>query len=72
MVCVKKEVSQESKSDTNMNGWISIPSVIKEYKNGTVAKGEPHLLIKNKITDRIGQHKVLLPINQNYFIKLFS
>ena len=72
MVCVKKEVSQESKSDTNMNGWISIPSVIIRVQKWDSRKGEPHLLIKSKITDRIGQHKVLLPINQNYFIKLFS
>ena len=29
-------------------------------------KQESDLLIINMITDRIGQHEVLLPINQNY------
>ena len=29
-------------------------------------KEEFDLLITSMITDRIGQHKVLLPINQNY------
>lgn len=39
MVCVKKEVSQESKSDTNMNGWISIPSVIIRVQKWDSRKG---------------------------------
>ena len=36
------------------------------FVNWMTAKQESDLLITNMITDRIGQHKVLLSINQNY------
>ena len=35
-------------------------------QNRTTAKRKSDLLIKSMITDRIGRHDVLLPINQNY------
>ena len=35
-------------------------------QNWMTAKQESNLLIMSMITDRIGQHKVLLSINQNY------
>ena len=36
------------------------------FVNWMTAKQESDLLITSMITDRIGQHKVLLSINQNY------
>ena len=42
--------------------WGPVPSVVIQV----ISKWESNLLITSMITDRIGQHKVLLPINQNY------
>ena len=42
--------------------WSPVPSVVIQV----ISKWESNLLITSMITDRIGQHKVLLPINQNY------
>ena len=36
------------------------------YREKFLAKQESDLLIMSIITDRIGWHEVLLPINQNY------
>ena len=37
-----------------------------DQQKGMTKKQEFNLLITIMITDRIGQYKVLLPINQNY------
>ena len=37
-----------------------------DCQNWTTVKRESDLLITSMITDRIGRHEVLLPINQNY------
>ena len=45
----------------------SVCNHTSDSQNRTTAKRESDLLIKNMITDRIGRHKVLLPINNNYY-----
>ena len=44
----------------------SVCNHMSDSQNQTTAKWESDLLITSMITDRIGQHKVLFPINQNY------
>ena len=39
---------------------------MSDSQNQTTAKLESNLFIMSMITDRIGPHKVLFPINQNY------
>ena len=39
---------------------------MSDSQNQTTAKWESDLLIMSMITDRIGPHKVLFPIYQNY------
>ena len=39
---------------------------MSDSQNQTTAKWESNLFIMSMITDRIGPHKVLFPINQNY------
>ena len=39
---------------------------MSDEPNQTTTKQGFDLLIASMITDRIGQHKVLLPINKNY------
>ena len=52
----------------NRTEWSPVWSVIIQVisKIGWPRSGSPVCLIKSMITDRIGQHKVLLPINRNY------
>ena len=38
-----------------------------DQQNRMTAKGESDSSITSMITDRIGRHKVLLPINYNYY-----
>ena len=57
-----------SKNNGNRTEWSPVWSVIIRVisKIGWPFSGSPVCLIKGMITDRIGQHKVLLPINRNY------
>ena len=53
----------------NRTEWSPVRSVIIRVitKKGTTAQREPDLFITSMITDRIGRHEVLLPINhKNY------
>ena len=52
----------------NRTEWSPIRSVIIRVINkiGRPRSGSPICLITSMITDRIGRHEVLLPINHNY------
>ena len=52
----------------NRTEWSPIRSVIIRVikKIGRPRSGSPICLIKSMITDRIGRHEVLLPINHNF------
>ena len=52
----------------NRTEWSPIRSVIKRVINkiGRPRSGSPICLITSMITDRIGRHEVLLPINHNF------
>ena len=52
----------------NRTEWSPIRSVIIGVINkiGRPRSGSPICLITSMITDRIGQHEVLLPINYNF------
>ena len=50
-------------SNGNRSEWSPIRSVIIRVINKS---GSPICLITSMITDRIGQHEVLLPINHNF------
>ena len=41
-------------------------NLTSDWQSRTTAKPESGFLITTMITDRIGRHEVLLPINQNY------
>ena len=53
----------------NRTEWSPIRSVIIRVtiKNRTTVKRESDLSITSMITDRIGRHEVLLPINHNHY-----
>ena len=55
-------------SNGNRTEWSIIRSVIIRVINkiGRPRGGSPICLITSMITDRIGRHKVLLPINHNF------
>ena len=55
-------------SNGNSTEWSPIRSVIIRVINkiGRPRSGSPICLITSMITDRIGRHKVLLPINHKY------
>ena len=55
-------------SNGNRTEWSPIRSVIIQVidKFGRPRSGSPICLIMSMITDRIGQHEVLLPINHNF------
>ena len=55
-------------SNGNRTEWSSIRSVIIRVINkiGRLRSGSPICLITSMITDRIGRHEVLLPINHNF------
>ena len=55
-------------SNGNRTEWSPIWSVIIRVINkiGRLRSGSPICLITSMITDRIGRHKVLLPINHNF------
>ena len=55
-------------SNGNRTEWSPIRSVIIRVINkiGRPRSGSPICLITSMITDRIGRHKVLLPINHMY------
>ena len=48
-------------SNGNKTDWSPIQSVIIRPRSGS-----PNCLITSMITDRIGRHEVLLPINHNF------
>ena len=50
----------------NRTEWSPIRSVIIRVIN-KIAKWESDLLITSMITDRIGRHDILLPINHNHY-----
>ena len=52
--------SREAISNGNRTEWSPIRSVIIRVR------GRPICLITSMITDRIGRHEVLLPINHNF------
>ena len=54
-------------SNGNSTEWSPIRSVIIRVINkiGRLRIGSPICLITSMITDRIGRHKILLPINHN-------
>ena len=45
----------------------SVCNHTSDKQNRTTSKRESDLLITRMITDRIGRHEELLPINQNYY-----
>ena len=45
----------------------SVCNRTSDSQNLTTAKRESDFLIESMITDRIGRHEVLLPINNNYY-----
>ena len=55
-------------SNGNRTEWSPIRSVIIRVINkiGRPRSGSPICLITSMIADRIGRHKVLLPINHNF------
>ena len=55
-------------SNDNRTEWSPIRSVFIRVINkiGRPRSGSPICLIKSMITDRIGRHEVLLPINHNF------
>ena len=55
-------------SNGNRTEWSPIRSVIIRVINniGRPRSGNPICLITSMITDRIGRHEVLLPINHNF------
>ena len=55
-------------SNGNRTEWSPIRSVIIQVINkiGRLHSTSPICLITSMITDRIGQHEVLLPINHNF------
>ena len=55
-------------SNGNRTEWSPIRSVIIRVINkiGRPRSGSPICLITSMITDRIGQHEVLLPVNHNF------
>ena len=55
-------------SNGNRTEWSPIRSVIIRVINkiGRPRSGSPICLITSMITDRIGRHEVLLPINHNF------
>ena len=55
-------------SNGNRSEWSPIRSVTIRVINkiGRPRSGSPICLITSMITDRIGRHEVLLPINHNY------
>ena len=57
-------------SNGNRTERSPIRSVIIQVINkiGRPRSGSPICLITSMITDRIGRHKVLLPINHNYYM----
>ena len=61
-------------SNGNRTEWSPIRSVIIQVINkiGRPRSGSPICLITSMITDRIGQHEVLLPINHNFNKILWS
>ena len=52
----------------NRTEWSPIQSVIIQVinKSGRPCSGSPICLITSMITDRIGRHELLLPINHNF------
>ena len=60
--------SSSSSSNGNRTEWSPIWSVIIRVINkiGRPRSGSPICLITSMTTDRIGRHKVLLPINHNF------
>ena len=46
---------------------ISVCNHTSDLQNQTTAKRESDLSITSVITDRIGRHEVLLPINHNHY-----
>ena len=60
--------SSSSSSNGNRTEWSPIRSVILRVINkiGRPRSGSPICLITIMITDRIGRHEVLLPINHNF------
>ena len=71
-VCVPETVHVQLVINTISNGnrteWSPIRSVIIRVINkiGRPSSGRPICLITSMITDRIGRHEVLLPINHNF------
>ena len=64
-------------SNGNRTEWSPIRSVIIRVINkiGRPRSGSPICLIKSMITDRIGRHEILLPINQfcyRYDLRLYG
>ena len=55
-------------SNGNRTGWSPIRSVIIRVSNkiGRPRNGSPICLITSMITDRIGRHEVLLPVNHDF------
>ena len=57
-------------SNSNRTEWSPIPAVCNrtsDNKNWTTVQRESDLFIKSMITDRIGHHEVLLPINHKSY-----
>ena len=56
-------------NNSNRTEWSPIRSVIIRVINeiGRLRSGSPICLITSMITDRIGRHEVLLPINHIYY-----
>ena len=65
---IEVSAKQRFVSNGNRTDWSPIRSVIIRVINkiGRPRSGSPICLITSMITDRIGRHEVLLPINHNF------
>ena len=65
---MKRQLLNMKVINVNRTEWSPIRSVIIRVINkiGRPRSGSPICLIMSMITDRIGRHEVLLPINHNF------
>ena len=66
--CTNRTPAKTVISNGNRTEWSPIRSVITQVINkiGRLRSGSPICLITSMITDWIGRHEVLLPINHNF------
>ena len=67
-VCSKSNVylSTQISVDSTYMGMKVLPTQPTPFSNSRLGESQFHFLITRMITDRIGLHSVLLPINKNF------